>query len=94
MRERPVLDREFSFLVSLVHQIDTLRSAQIEDSDPPELLSTLIRILNNYRENEPLDLHIEPEIVEAIWPTVETWAVADPIPTGLRIGWSGQKPMP
>ena len=85
MRAAPLLDREFAFLVSLVHQIAALRVTSAGESHPPDLLSVMLQVVESARGETGLRLRLEPEIADVIWPTVQTWGVLRRSPDSLEV---------
>lgn len=73
MRRSPFLDRDFAYLVSAVHQVATLRQQALEDEPAPDLLSTLLQVLEYSARDGSLFLRLEPEILDGFWPTLESW---------------------
>ncbi len=86
MRENPILDREFIFLVSLVHQIWTLRSLTVENAGPrPDALSVFLEVVRHGRGGSGVRLTLEQDVADAIWPTVQTWGVLRRAPDAFEV---------
>ncbi len=85
MRENPILDREFTFMVSLVHQIATLRSQVIENTPRLDLLSVLLHVVRHGRGGTGVRLIMEEEVTDRIWPTVQNWGVLRRSPSSLEV---------
>jgi len=91
MRANPILEREYLFLVSVVHQIATLRALNLEEAPSPDVLSTVSLVLDYYRENQPIPIRIEPEIVQTIWPILRTWGILDLAEEGLLLHYREER---
>ncbi len=85
MRANPILDREFTFLVSLVHQIAVLREQAVKGSARPDVLSIMLEVLEKGRGGTGIRISIEPEIADSIWPTVQSWGVLRRSPESLEV---------
>ncbi len=86
MRENPILDREFIFLVSLVHQIWTLRSLTVENAGPrPDALSVFLEVVRHGRGGSGVRLTLEQDVADSIWPTVQTWGVLRRAPDAFEV---------
>ncbi len=86
MRVNPILDREFAFLVSLVHQIWVLRSVLGDKPGVrPDALSVFLEVVQHGRGGSGVRLTIEREVADAIWPTVQTWGVLRRAPDAFEV---------
>ena len=90
MRQNPVLDREFAWLTSVVHQVSTLRHHHL-GAPRPDVLSTMHQVLTWYRPGSPLLMALEHRAVDALWPTVETWKVLGHFPGGLLLKYREER---
>jgi len=91
LRGNPLLDRTFLFLVSVVHQIGTLRALHKTNARPPDLLSTIQLVADAYRDDHPLAIRIEPDLVGALWPILGTWGVLEPAEGGLELVYRDER---
>jgi hypothetical protein len=85
MRANPILDREFVFLVSLVHQIAALRSQTMTGVPRPDVLSILHEVVRHGRGGTGIRLVMEEEIADRIWPTVQSWGVLRRSPSSMEV---------
>ena len=90
IRANPVLDREFAFLVSLVHQIWVLR-AQMVGGARPDPLSVMLDVLEKGRGGTGLSLCLEREVADEIWPTLQTWGVLRRGPDRLEVNYREER---
>ncbi len=84
MRLRPVLSREFAFHVSQLYQIHLLRAKAVTDGRPADLLSIMLQVLEYRQGDTSIALSLEPEIAEAIWPTIAEWGARRPGPDRIE----------
>ncbi len=85
MRANPILDREFVFLVSLVHQIAALRSEAVKAKTRPDVLSIILQVVRHGRGGTGIRLEMEEAVADTIWPTVQTWGVLRRSPESLEV---------
>jgi len=78
MRTRPLLDREFAYLVGAVHQVATLRAQHLAQA-PPDVLSVMLQVVQA-ATSEGIEVTMEPAVLEAIAPELERLGLA--VPTG------------
>jgi hypothetical protein len=78
MRLRPVLEREFAYQISQLYQIALLRVGTLDQAEPPDLLSIMLQVLEFRQEDTSLTLVVEPDVADAIWPSIARWDVSRP----------------
>ena len=84
MREDPVLIRPFAYLSAMVHRIATLRARGMGEP-VPDVHGLLYRILQSVEQEAVVQVGLEPEIAELLWPTLGTWGVFRPEPDILVV---------
>lgn len=89
MRTSPMLDREYAYLVAALHQAATLRHLELGlEKDAPDLLSSFLQVVESSPRDGTVAMRMEPDVAEALWPTVSTWGFEMPEPgvfvTGVR----------
>jgi hypothetical protein len=81
MRATPMLDREYAYLLAALHQTATLRHLeQGTEEHAPDLLTTLLQVAESPQRDGTIAMRMEPEMAEALWPTVGTWGFEMPAP--------------
>lgn len=80
MRKTPFLDRDFAYLLSATHQVATLRAQALEETIGPDLLSSMLQVLEHPARDGRLHLRLEPELLDTFWPTLESWGFLQPEP--------------
>lgn len=81
MRATPMLDREYAYLLAALHQTATLRHLeQGTEEHAPDLLTTLLQVAESPQRDGTIAMRMEPELAEALWPTVGTWGFEMPAP--------------
>jgi hypothetical protein len=79
MREGPILRRQFAYLVAVLHRTAVMRANALR-TPPPDLQSTLIRVLAFCEDGESLSFRLEPEVAEMAWPLLRIWGCLHPAP--------------
>jgi hypothetical protein len=70
---RPVLDREYVYLVSLFHQLAVLRAKSVRHAKPRDVLSAMFEVPQHHVEGSGLVVRMEPEAIEAARESITSW---------------------
>ena len=84
MRTHPLLDREFVYHVSQVHQLATVRN-RVRELASPDLLSTMLGVIEHMQPHSMLSVRVEPEVLESEWATFRTWGAEHWLPDVVRL---------
>jgi hypothetical protein len=84
IRRSPILEGQFLHLVSVVHRVGALRAETVL-APPPDLHSSMIRVLSLSVDGAPLSLSLEPEVAPALWPTLRAWGCLQDSPGTFRV---------
>ena len=84
MRNRPLLEREFSFIVAAVHQVSCRRAMALRE-EPPDILSTMLRVITHARQDGGIDIALEPELARDAAEGLLESGLAVLTPFGLQV---------
>ncbi len=73
MRTQPILDREYAYHVSQIHQLSTLRTKAVGAKETPDILSMMLDTVEHLRPDGTLEALGEPEVFDDQWNTIRTW---------------------
>jgi hypothetical protein len=90
IRHSPILENQFQHFVSVVHRAGLLRAAATRTA-PPDLHSSMIRVLSMSSDGAPLPLFLEPAMAPAVWPALKAWGCFQDAPGTFRIPYREDK---